>query len=225
MAQAVQFAILGLGARRGVHAARAGHRPHLPRLRHRQLRGRRHRDVRRVLLFPDARRATRLAGRSRDPGRGAVRGAARRRHPERHPPLHARGGTAGPPGRDARSAGGAPGPRRRQDLGHRLPPGRPVPAHAQLHVARVVRLPRRAGPRGRPGRPADPARNRDRADVRALGLHAVHEDRARDLRERGERARGVRARDGRRTSSRRSRGRSAEPPRAWPASCSRPTRG
>ena len=48
--------------------------------------------------------------------------------PERHPPLHARDRTAGPPGRDARRADRAPGSRRAEALGQRLPPGRPVPA-------------------------------------------------------------------------------------------------
>ena len=96
---------------------------------------------------------------------------------------------------------------------------------AQLHVARMVRVRRRTGTRRRPGGPPDPARHRDRADVRAVGLHAVHEDRTRDLRERGERAGGVRARDGRRTSSPPSRGRSAARPPGSPASCSHPTPG
>ena len=64
----------------------------------------------------------------------------------------------------------------------------------QLHVARVVRLRRRARTRRRPAGPPDPARDRDRAHVRAVGLHPVHEDRARDLGERGERAGGGGAR-------------------------------
>ena len=51
----------------------------------------------------------------------------------------------------------------REALGQRLPPGRPVPAHPQLHVARMVRVQRGAGARRRPGGPPDPARDRDRA--------------------------------------------------------------
>ena len=50
----------------------------------------------------------------------------------------------------------------------------------------------RDGTRRRPGGPPDPARHRDRAHVRAVGLHPVHPDRTGDLRERGERAGGVR---------------------------------
>ena len=77
----------------------------------------------------------------------------------------------------------------------------------------------------RPGGPPDPARHRDRAHVRAVGLHPVHPDRAGDLGERGERAGGGRA------------GMVAEPPgdghvgdrrrdrQASPASCSHPTPG
>ena len=136
-----------------------------------------------------------------------------------------RGRAARPPRRDARSADRAPGSRRAEALGQRLPPGRPVPAHPQLHVARMVRVQRGAGTRRRPGGPPDPARDRDRAHVRAVGLHPVHPDRARDLRERGERAGGGRARDGHRTSWPRSRGRSVAPPQDSPASCSPPTPG
>ena len=64
----------------------------------------------------------------------------------------------------------------------------------QLHAERVVRLQRRAGRGRRPGGPPDPARHRDRAHRAALGLHPVHQDRARDLGQRRERAGGVGAR-------------------------------
>ncbi len=210
---------------RGVHAARAGHRAHLPRLGHRQLRARRDRDVRCVLLLPDAGRGPRLAGRGGDPGRGAVCRAPRRRDPERHPPLHARGGAARAAGGDARRADRAPGTRRPEALGQRLPPGRPVPADAQLHPARMVRIRRRAGTRRRAAGPADPARDRHRAHVRAVGVHPVHEDRARDLGERRERASGVGARLVAEPARHRHVGDRRCDRRASPASCWRRTPG
>ena len=225
MAQAVQFAILGLGAgaaytllAQGIVLIYRG--SGIVNFAHGAIA-----MFARVLLLPHARRRPRLAGRGRDPGGGAARRAPRGRHPEWHPPLHAGGRAIGPSRRDARGADRAPGARRAEALGQRLPPDRPVPAHPQLHVARMVRLQRCDGARRRPGGPPHPGRHRDRAHVRAVGLHPVHAYRARDLRECGERAGGRRRWDGRRTSSPPSRGRSAAPPPGSPASCSPRTRG